>query len=73
KKREHRINVDLFQTLHRLYFEREKNCRRLIRDRFKLKGEFVYENENENHVYVPCPAGGLRIGLHGSKKGNCPG
>jgi hypothetical protein len=24
KKREHRINVDLFQTLHRLYFDREK-------------------------------------------------
>jgi hypothetical protein len=43
------------------------------KDRFKLKGEFVCENENENCVYAPCSAGGLCIGLHGTKKGNCCG
>lgn len=40
----------------------------MIRDHFKLKGEFVYENENENSVYTPCPDGGLCIGMYGAKK-----
>ncbi|MGB9938476.1 DUF5803 family protein [Methanosarcina sp.] len=39
KKRKHRIIVNLFQTLHRLYLERGVTCRRLKRDRFKLKGD----------------------------------
>ena len=70
KKREH-SNVNLFKTLYRLYLESEGNCCRLKRDRFKLKGEFVCENENENRVYAPCPDGGLDVGLYGAKKGNC--
>ncbi|MGA9189929.1 MAG: hypothetical protein WB014_15500 [Methanosarcina sp.] len=46
KKREHRINVDLFRILHGLHLRREENCHMLKRDRFKLKGEFVCETEN---------------------------
>jgi hypothetical protein len=45
KKREHRIKADLFQILQG-FLRREGNCRRLKKDRFKPKGEFVCETEN---------------------------
>lgn len=45
KKREHRIKADLFQILQG-FLGREGNCRRLKKDRFKPKGEFVCETEN---------------------------